>query len=57
MLKVAIKHASRDHVRHRVIAPEVVMKLAKKLDNMKGEVAAVLQDEKEEKQASDWMYH
>ena len=51
MLKAAIKHASgEDQVRHRTLAPEVVTKWVKKLESLKGEIAAVMQDEKEEKQ-------
>jgi ATP-dependent RNA helicase DDX27 len=51
MLKAAIKHASsQDQVRHRQIPQEAVQKWSQKLDELKGEVAAVLQEEKEEKQ-------
>lgn len=53
MLKAAIKHASgEDQVRHRHVPPEAVQKWSKKLEELKGEIAGVLQDEKEEKQAS-----
>jgi ATP-dependent RNA helicase DDX27 len=51
MLKAAIKHASgQDQVRHRTVAPEVVAKWSKKLESLKHEVAAVLEEEKTEKQ-------
>ena len=51
MLKAALKHASgADQVRHRTIPTEVASKWAKKLDSMKNEIAAVLREEKEEKQ-------
>ena len=51
MLKAAIKHASgEDQVRHRHVPPEAVQKWSKKLDELKDEIAGVLQEEKEEKQ-------
>jgi ATP-dependent RNA helicase DDX27 len=53
MLKAAIKHgASQDHVRHRIIPQEAISKWAKKLEDMKEEVAEVLREEKEEKHVS-----
>lgn len=55
MLKAAIKHASgEDQVRHRTLPTEVVSKWAKKLDSMKNEIAAVLREEKEEKQVKNF---
>ncbi|CCM01972.1 uncharacterized protein FIBRA_04045 [Fibroporia radiculosa] len=51
MLKASIKHAmAEDSVRHRQIPPEAVAKWSAKLDDMKKEIAEVLQEEKEEKQ-------
>ncbi|KAI0271361.1 DEAD-domain-containing protein [Gloeopeniophorella convolvens] len=51
ILKAAIKRAAdEDQVRHRTIPPEVVAKWAKKLESLKDEIAAVLREEKEEKQ-------
>ena len=51
VLKAAIKRAAgEDQVKHRTIAPEIVAKWSKKLESLKGEIAGVLQDEKEEKQ-------
>jgi ATP-dependent RNA helicase DDX27 len=51
MLKAAIKKgAGEDQVRHRIVPPEVVSKWSQTLDNLKEEVSAVLQDEKQEKQ-------
>ncbi|KAG6851047.1 hypothetical protein H0H93_002939 [Arthromyces matolae] len=51
MLKAAIKHgAGADQVRHRIIPTEVVAKWTKSLEALKHDVAAVLHDEKEEKQ-------
>ncbi|KAI0078894.1 DEAD-domain-containing protein [Panus rudis PR-1116 ss-1] len=51
MLKAAIKHAtSEDQVRHRQIPAEVVAKWSQKLEELKDEISAVLQEEKEEKQ-------
>ncbi|KAI0312629.1 DEAD-domain-containing protein [Amylostereum chailletii] len=51
MLKTAIKHASgEDQVRHRTISPDVVSKWVKRLDLLKDEIVAVMQEEKEEKQ-------
>lgn len=50
MLKAAIKHStSEDQVRHRAIPPDVVSKWASKLEDMKGELAEILEEEKEEK--------
>ena len=50
MLKAAIKHASDgDKVRHRTLPPEQVAQWATKLDELKYEVAATPQEEKEEK--------
>ena len=49
MLKVAIKHASDvDKVWHRTLPPEHVAQWATKLDKLIGEVAAILEEEKEE---------
>ncbi|KAF5374766.1 hypothetical protein D9758_000276 [Tetrapyrgos nigripes] len=51
MLKAAIKHASSgDQVRHRIVPAEAVNKWVVKLEELKPEIAAVLQEEKEEKQ-------
>ena len=51
MLKAAIKHASgEDQVRHRHVPPEAVAKWSQKLNDLKDEIAGVLQEEKEEKQ-------
>ena len=51
MLKAAIKHASgEDQVRQRQVPGDVVAKWAKKLDDLKEEITAVMQEEKEEKQ-------
>ena len=51
MLKAAIKHASgEDQVRHRHVPPEAAQKWSKKLEELKDEIASVLQEEKEEKQ-------
>ena len=50
MLKAAIKHASDvDKVWHRTLPPEQVARSATKLDKLNGEVAAILEEEKEEK--------
>ena len=50
MLKAAIKHASDvDKVWHRTLPPEHVAQWATKLDKLIGEVAAILEEEKEEK--------
>ncbi|KAI0335286.1 DEAD-domain-containing protein [Cubamyces sp. BRFM 1775] len=51
MLKAAIKHStSEDQVRHRQVPPEVVTKWSQKLEGLKGEIAEILQEEKEERQ-------
>jgi hypothetical protein len=50
VLKAAIKRAAgEDQIRHRIVPPEAVSKWAKKLEDMKQDVIAVLQEEKEEK--------
>lgn len=51
MLKAAIKHsAGEDQVRHRVVPPDTVAKLAGKLESLKGEISEIMREEKEEKQ-------
>ncbi|KAI0695597.1 DEAD-domain-containing protein [Cytidiella melzeri] len=51
MLKAAIKHSSgEDQVRHRQIPQDAVVKWSQKLDELKDEITAVLQEEKEERQ-------
>ena len=51
MLKAAIKHSSDEgQVRHRQVPGEVVAKWSKRLDDLKNEVAEILQEEREEKQ-------
>jgi hypothetical protein len=50
MLKAAIKHsAGEDQVRHRVVPPGTVAKYAEKLESLKGEVAEIMKEEKEER--------
>ena len=52
VLKAAIKRAAgEDQVRHRTIPSEIVAKWSKKLEFLKDEIAGVLREEKEEKQA------
>ena len=49
MLKAAIKHASDvDKVQHRTLPSEQVARWATKLEELNNEVAAILEDEKEE---------
>ena len=51
ILKAAIKHsAGEDQVRHRVVPPDTVAKFAEKLKSLNGEIAEVMEEEKEEKQ-------
>ncbi|KAF8908956.1 P-loop containing nucleoside triphosphate hydrolase protein [Gymnopilus junonius] len=51
MLKAAIKHSSgEDQVRHRIVPAESVQTWVEKLDILKGEIAEILKEEKEEKQ-------
>jgi ATP-dependent RNA helicase DDX27 len=51
VLKAAIKRATgEDQVRHRTLSPEIVAKWAKRLESLKDEIAAVLREEKEEKE-------
>ena len=51
VLKTAIKHsAGEDQVRHRVIPPDTVAKFAEQLESLKGEIAEIMKEEKEEKQ-------
>ena len=53
MLKAAIKHgSSEDQVRHRIVPADAVLKWAEKLDDLKEEIADILQEEKEEKLVS-----
>ena len=50
MLKAAIKHsAGEDRVRHRVIPLDTIVKYAEKLESLKGEIAEIMKEEKEEK--------
>ena len=59
MLKAAIKHASgEDQVRHRQVPQDAVQRWCQKLEDLKDEISAVLQEEKEEKQVSHvyWAY-
>jgi len=50
MLKAAIKHAAaEDQVRPSHCSPRSSLKWVKALQNLRSEIAAVLQDEKEEK--------
>ncbi|KAH9175286.1 DEAD-domain-containing protein [Lactarius sanguifluus] len=51
VLKAAIKRAAgEDQVRHRTVPWEIVARWSKKLESLKGEIAGVLTEEKEEKQ-------
>ncbi|CED85271.1 dead-domain-containing protein [Phaffia rhodozyma] len=49
MLKLCVKASPADQVRHRVIPTEAIVKMAKRLDELKTEVQEVLKEEKEEK--------
>ncbi|KAI6031818.1 DEAD-domain-containing protein [Pisolithus microcarpus] len=50
MLKSAMKHsAGDDSIRHRIVPIEILRKWAEKVGELKDEVIAVLQEEKEEK--------
>ena len=50
MLKSVTKYTSDDSIRHRIIPADIVLKWSKKVEELKGEVTAVLAKEKEEKQ-------
>jgi len=51
MLKAAVKHgASADQIRHRIVPVETINKWSEKLEHMKDEISAIMQEEKEEKQ-------
>ncbi|KAI6047626.1 DEAD-domain-containing protein [Pisolithus marmoratus] len=51
VLKSAIKYSvGTDNIRHRIVPTETLRKWAEKVGELKDEVAAVLQEEKEEKQ-------
>lgn len=49
MLKAVMKRSEKDQIRHRIIPPEAVQAMAKKLDELKEEISAVLAEEREEK--------
>lgn len=49
MLKAVMKRSNKDQIRHRIVPPEAVQAMAKKLDDMKDEITEVLQEEREEK--------
>ena len=51
MLKAAIKHSSgEDQVRHRIVPTEILQNWVEKLAGFTKEIAAILKEEKEEKQ-------
>lgn len=53
MLKAAIKHSSgEDQVRHRIVPAESVQTWVERLNDLKGEIAEILKEEKEEKQVN-----
>jgi ATP-dependent RNA helicase DDX27 len=52
MLKAAIKQSPVEQVRHRVIPQDAITKCADRLEELRDEVAAVLNEEKEEKAVS-----
>lgn len=52
MLKAAVKSSQADNVRHRIVPPEAVAKMAGQLEELKLEVQEVLREEKEEKAVS-----
>lgn len=50
MLKAAVKHgASADQIRHRIVPVEAISKWSEKLDGLKGEIAEIMEEEKEER--------
>lgn len=52
MLKAVIKHSNgEDNIRHRIVPADVVTRWAKKVESLKPEIASIIQEEKEEKQA------
>lgn len=53
-MKAAIKYgAGEDQVRHRIVPPDTVAKFAEKLESLKGEIAEIMKEEKEEKRVRD----
>lgn len=51
MLKAVVKHSNgEDNIKHRIISADVLTRWAKKVENLKPEIASILQEEKEEKQ-------
>ncbi|KAH7930992.1 DEAD-domain-containing protein [Leucogyrophana mollusca] len=51
MLKAAIKHSTgEDNIRHRVVPADVLPKWVKRVEELKEDIAIILQEEKEEKQ-------
>lgn len=53
ILKAAIKHSSGgDRIRHRIIPAEFVQTWFERIDSLNNEIAAILAEEKEEKQVN-----
>ncbi|KAF8560373.1 DEAD-domain-containing protein, partial [Imleria badia] len=51
ILKAVVKHSDGgDNIRHRIIPTDVLTRWVKKVENLKLEIASILQEEKEEKQ-------
>ncbi|KAF8445958.1 DEAD-domain-containing protein [Boletus edulis BED1] len=51
MLKAVIKHSDGDdNIRHRIVPTDVVSRWIKEVENLRPEIASILQEEKEEKQ-------
>lgn len=52
VLKAVVKHSNGEHkIRHRIIPTDVLTRWVKEVENLKPEIASILQEEKEEKQA------
>lgn len=49
MLKLAIRQSEADQIRHRLIPADAIQGMATRVEDLRDEVAEILQEEKEEK--------
>jgi len=56
MLKGVVKYSNgEDKIRHRIVPTDVLTRWVKKVENLKPEIASILQEEKEEKQVCSFL--